>query len=336
MFSPEPRGGLSAALMRALRFGDPSALARPSSLPADPVADDDLQLALWVCYEMHYRGFADVDDRLEWDPHVLAFRHVLESAMLDALAREVPPPPVEGTVPDRLRRLVEDDDGPQLSSYIQRSASAEQFAEFLIHRSVYQLKEADPHTWAIPRLAGRPKAALVEIQFDEYGDGRVPRMHSELYRKLLRRMGLSDDYGYYVDAVPGLTLAISNLMSAFGLNRSLRGAAVGHLAAYEMTSSVPCRRYGKALRRLGGDDDACDFFDEHVTADAAHEQVALHDLCGALARDEPELADSIVFGAAACLHLDARFAGTVLDAWERGCSSLRSPRTEEVPGRLAG
>ncbi len=336
MFSPEPRGELSAALMRALRFGDPSALAPPSSLPLDPIADDDMQLALWVCYELHYRGFADVDDRLEWDPHVLAFRNVLESAVLDALRREVPPSQAEGTVPDRLRRLVEDDDGPQLSSYVQRSASPAEFSEFLIQRSIYQLKEADPHSWAIPRLAGQAKAALVEIQFDEYGDGRVSRMHSELYRKLLRGMELSDEYGYYLDAVPGITLAISNVMSAFGLNRSLRGAAVGHLAAYEMTSSVPCRRYAKALRRLGGDDDASDFFDEHVTADAAHEQVALHDLCGALARDEPELAESIVFGAAACLYVDARFAGTVLGAWQRGCSSLRQHGTEDVPGRLAG
>jgi hypothetical protein len=111
---------------------------------------------------------------------------------------------------------------------------------------------------------------------------------------------------------------------------------VGHLAAYEMTSSLPCRRYGDGLRRLGGDDDSSDFFDEHVTADAAHEQVALHDLCGALAQDEPELAESILFGAAACLHVDARFAGAVLDAWQRGLSSLRVPTDEEsVAGRRA-
>jgi hypothetical protein len=98
-----------------------------------------------------------------------------------------------------------------------------------------------------------------------------------------------------------------------------------------MTSSMPCRRYSSGLRRLGGDDDACDFFDEHVTADAAHEQVAVHDLCAALAKDEPELADSIVFGAAACLHVDARFAAAVLDAWEDGRSSLREPGSAAEP-----
>ena len=39
-----------------------------------------------------------------------------------------------------------------------------------MHRSAYQLKEADPHTWAIPRLSGSVKAALVEV---EWGAGRV-------------------------------------------------------------------------------------------------------------------------------------------------------------------
>jgi hypothetical protein len=33
----------------------------------------------------------------------------------------------------------------------------------------------------------------------------------------------------------------------------------------------------------------------------------------------------MVFGAAACLHVDARFAAAVLDAWEHGRSSLRVP-----------
>ena len=40
-------------------------------------------------------------------------------------------------------------------------------------------------------------------------------------------------------------------MSLFGLHRRLRGALVGHLAAFEMTSSIPNRRYGDGLRRLG-------------------------------------------------------------------------------------
>ena len=100
-----------------------------------------------------------------------------------------------------------------------KKATAEQLREFLIHKSLYQLKEADPHTWAIPRLTGRAKAALVEIQADEYGGGRPERMHSALFARTMRGLGLNDSYGGYVDVVPAITLASVNMMSLFGLNR---------------------------------------------------------------------------------------------------------------------
>jgi hypothetical protein len=141
----------------------------------------------------------------------------------------------------------------------------------------------------------------------------------------MRSLDLDDEYGAYVEAVPGITLAVSNVMSLFGLRRELRGALVGHLAAYEMTSSAPSRRYAKALRRLGVDDQACAFYDVHVTADALHEQLALHDLCGGLVAAEPDLAADVVFGAAACLHVERRFAEHLLGAWQHGRSSLRQP-----------
>ena len=324
MSMPEAHGPLTRALIDALRRGDPEALPAPPGPVDDPLADEELQLALWILFELHYRGFADVADWWEWQPEAIGLRRALEQTLLDALRRDVVVPADRRPVPDRLRALVDADDGPPLSKYLQADADHRQFVEFAVHRSIYQLKEADPHSWALPRLAGRAKAALVEIQADEYGGGEPARMHSELYRKMLRGLDLDDGYGAYVDAVPAITLALSNVMSLFGLRRELRGALVGHLAAYEMTSSAPCRRYGKGLRRLGGDDATCDFFDEHVTADALHEQLAAHDLCGGLAEAEPELADDIVFGAAACLHVDVRFAEHVLAAWEAGQSSLRA------------
>jgi hypothetical protein len=94
-----------------------------------------------------------------------------------------------------------------------------------------------------------------------------------------------------------------------------------------MTSSTPCGRYAKGLRRLGGDDEACAFYDVHVTADALHEQLALHDLCGNLVAAEPQLAEDVVFGAAACLFVERRFAEHLLDAWQHGRSSLLRPET---------
>jgi hypothetical protein len=111
-------------------------------------------------------------------------------------------------------------------------------------------------------------------------------------------------------------------MSVLGLARSRRGAIVGHLAMFEMTSAQPNRRYANALRRLGFDAEATDFYDEHVEADAVHENIAAYDLAGGLARQEPELADDIVFGARALLFLEDRFARRLLESWARGEPSL--------------
>ena len=107
-------------------------------------------------------------------------------------------------------------------------------------------------------------------------------------------MGLDPAYGAYLDRLPARTLATVNLMSLFGLNRRLRGAIVGHLALFEMTSSLPNARYARGIRRLGYSDPAAtDFFDEHVEADAVHEAIAATDLAGALADDEPALTPAI-------------------------------------------
>ena len=114
-------------------------------------------------------------------------------------------------------------------------------------------------------------------------------------------------------------------MSLLGLHRRWRGAIVGHLALFEMTSAVPNRRYAAALRRVGAGDDVCDFFDEHVTADAVHESIAAVDLAGGLARQEPELTPQILWGARALIALDARWGARLLRAWEEGRSSLLVP-----------
>ncbi|KUL40058.1 iron-containing redox enzyme family protein [Actinoplanes awajinensis] len=320
---PSPRGSLSSTLIDALNGG--GSLAGVSVAPDD---DEDLQLSLFVCYEMAYRGWDGVDDAWEWDPGLLRVRAGLErrfEEQLYALAG-APEPADPATVPRALLDIVAADDGPALSKYLRGQATHEQFREFVVHRSVYHLREADPHTYAIPRLAGRAKAALIEIQLDEYGGGVTGRMHQELFKQTMAHFGLDLTYGAHVGAVPATTLAVNNLMSFFGLHRARRGAILGHLAAYEMTSSLPNRAYGTGLRRLGGDASSTVFYDEHVEADAVHEQIAAHDLCGSFAAAEPELAGQVLWGARCALAVDNLWAQAVLDAWDSDHTSLRGWR----------
>jgi hypothetical protein len=329
---PEARGPVSDAVLRALQ-GAPGPLAEVvrDGLAASPgiLDDEDLQLALLLLYEQHYGGLAGVDDRLEWDLALLSARAELEAALEAALRAAVPmperPEPTAAAVAAALFDLTGRDDGPSLSRYVAKKATLEQLREFLVQRSLYTLKEADPHSWAIPRLSATAKAALVEIQADEYGGGRPQRMHSAIFAGTMRAAGLDDAYGAYVDLLPATTMASLNTMSLFGLHRRLRGAIVGHLAAFEMTSSVPNRLYGAGFRRHGFDEHATWYFDEHVEADAVHEQIAAHDLAGALVVAEPALLADVLFGAAACLFVDGRVGEQMLAAWGEGRSSLRGP-----------
>jgi hypothetical protein len=292
---------------------------------SDPLGDDDLQLGLYLCYESHYGGWARMDEHAEWDPDLLAFRRELERVFESALRDEVGALRVTpDAVPDLLRATVSGAPS-DLARYLARSAPLTRFREFVMHRSAYHLKEADPHTWAIPRLRGRVKAALVEIQADEYGGGDAERMHATLFADTMRELGLDPTYGRYVELLPGTTLATVNLMSMFGLHRRLRGAAVGHLAAFELGSSIPNREYGRGLRRLGFEGRACVFYDEHVEADAVHDMIATYDVAGALALAEPMLANDVVFGAAALELLEGRFASHLLEVWRDGRPSLRPP-----------
>jgi hypothetical protein len=329
---PSPRGPISEALLAALVDAPGHRGLHTQEPTAAPLGDDDLHLALYLCYELHYRGLPGVDERWEWEPELLAFRAELEQRFENALLDAVPltGEPVPADEIDLALTAVAESEGPSLSTFVAKHATAEQVREFVVHRSAYQLKEADPHSWAIPRLSGAPKAALLEIQFDEYGRGRADWIHAELFARAMRALGLDAEYGAYLGVIPGVTLATVNLMSLFGLHRRWRGAIVGHLALFEMTSSIPNRRYATGLRRLGFGEEATLFFDEHVEADAVHENIAAVDLAGGLVGQEPGTSAAIVWGAKALTVLESCWASHLLRCWEQERTSLLSSIADSV------
>jgi hypothetical protein len=91
---PEPAGPLSAAVVARLssspEAADGEGHPHVAPLGGDALADDDLQLALYLCYELHYTGFAATDPRWEWDPELIRFRRRLEEAFVAALRSAVP------------------------------------------------------------------------------------------------------------------------------------------------------------------------------------------------------------------------------------------------------
>jgi hypothetical protein len=324
---PRPRGPVSHGVIAALRTGSTAPLAYFGEPSDDPLTGDDTHLALHCCYELFHDGFRGVDERWEWEPALLRVRRRLEWRFLTALRAEHRPvgPVTAAQIPASLHELIRSGAAtPSPSRYLAEEGTIEELRELLVHRSIYQRKEADAHTFGIPRLRGRAKSAMVLIQADEYGEGRPGRSHAELFATTMAHLDLDPTPGAYIDVVPGVTLATDNLSSMFGLHRALRGALVGHLAVFEMTSVTPMGRYARAIRRLTGDDAAAEFYDVHVDADEKHQVIAANDLAGGLVRDEPDLAAAVLFGADALMHVEARLATHLTKSWSAGRTSLRA------------
>jgi hypothetical protein len=325
---PQAIGPLSATVLDVLRRGRPAIHSRRLDVPvcdADPYGLD-LQLSLYVLYELHYRGFADVNPKWEWNPALLQVRGRLEEAFLDAVRRDVGEIEPDATAADEMDVIaIEPVDGEGPSYYLRDKGDWEQMREYFVHRSLYHLKEADPHAWAIPRLIGHAKASFVAVEFDEYGGGRGDHVHAHLFGELMDAAGLDPTYLGYINDVPAAALASVNLMSMFGLHRELRGAAIGHFASTEITSSPGSRRLVDALQRMGAPEACVAFYREHVEADAVHEQVVRTDVVGDLVAREPHLDRDVVFGIRARDAVENRLADHLMACWTEGRSSLRRP-----------
>lgn len=81
----------------------------------------------------------------------------------------------------------------------------------------------------------------------------------------------------------------------------------------------------RRTRKAGvpSEENATEYVDEHVAADAVHEQIAGRDMAGGLVEEDPRLLPDVLFGAAAGLAIDTLMTRYIMDAWEGGRSSLR-------------
>ncbi len=315
---PQPCGELSAGVTEALGA---SAGSPVPTVPGDAAADGrDLQLALHTCYALHYAGFDGVDEGWEWDPGLLGVRAELERRFLGMLRDDVGADLDLDAELDALLSGPDEDAG--VAVFLREEGRPWQVREYFAQRSILHHQEADPYAWMIPRLRGRAKAALVAVEFDEFGGGHADRIHQQLFADLLAGAGLDPSYLFYLDVVPAPMLAIVNMMSLFGLHRGLRGAGIGHFAAVEITSSPASRHLVGALERLHADAACIRFYREHVEADAVHEQLMRREVIADLLTAEPELRTSIAFGIGATGLLEDRFANHVLGCWRENRTSL--------------
>src|SRR3954467_2134808 len=114
---PDPRGPVSEVVIEQLR-GRSRSCRQPPAAHDDPLDGDDSNLALYLCYELHYRGFAGVAEELEWDPSLLTLRAELGPRLEGRVLDVVPMATPVGHIEDDIVWPIENAEGPSLSTYM--------------------------------------------------------------------------------------------------------------------------------------------------------------------------------------------------------------------------
>ena len=104
---PDPRGPLSLAVTELLAERAPvnTLVQIEASIGDSDPFGLDLQLALYICYELHYRGFEHVDPAWEWNAGLLHLRGRLENTFLAEVRDRVGDIGAEETAAEEMRRI---------------------------------------------------------------------------------------------------------------------------------------------------------------------------------------------------------------------------------------
>ena len=302
---PWARGPLSEAIIAALQSESRRLDPPPEVNVQEPLRDDDFQLALYLCYAAQQRDRMGLDG--EWDVNLFWFRAHLENIFMTRL-REVITPRFHRRpfdVASEINQLIFASQRISVSSYFVNNGTLDQFREFCAHQSVSQLRENGLTAPAVSRPFGEASTSS-----------------SQLFAATMSALGLDPSYGSYVEMLPGVTLATSNLASMFQLHRKWRAELVGLRAVSEMTSGSPMERYGHTLERFGVGPEGRAFFESHLSVDARTAEIARRRMTTGLLSTDPECGDDVLFGAAATLLLEENFSRHLLDSWVHQRSSL--------------
>jgi hypothetical protein len=246
-------------------------------------------------HDLHLAPIDELGDRarLQHHPVTAARKFELDEwfvAHLDAL----PCPDVER--PDAvasMRARARVDLVPPVYEWLAEEATLEQTVEYLSVEGGPDGGFDDLVAACQIGIDGPAKVELAQNYWDEMGNGRLDRVHTELHRKLARALGLR---AIPRDELPTLALERAALGSVLATNRWLQPEMIGALGLIELQAGPRCRKVVKCLERLGAGWDALDFNAEHAEADPRHGKDWVDKVVGSL-EDRGDWGERIVRGA---------------------------------------
>jgi hypothetical protein len=152
------------------------------------------------------------------------------------------------------------------------------------------------------KLPRRAKLELARNYWDEMGQGRESGMHGPMLSRLSEALGLRPD----PSRVVWESLALGNLMLAFGANRRYAFQSVGALGVIELTAPGRAAQVNRGLKRLGVAGEVRQYFALHATLDVKHSEAWNREVLRPLVAENAELAVPIAEGALLRLQAGAR------------------------------
>ena len=146
-----------------------------------------------------------------------------------------------------------------------------------------------------------PKLELARNYWDELGRGKATGMHGPM----LARLAALFEAGPPV-AIVWPAQALANLLVGLAANRRYAYHALGALGVVELTAPGRAALVNAALKRLGLDAHARQYFALHATLDVQHSEAWNREIIEVLVREEPRTRLAFAEGALMRLQAGAR------------------------------
>ncbi|HEX4906591.1 MAG TPA: iron-containing redox enzyme family protein [Acidimicrobiales bacterium] len=258
--------------------------------------------------EVHDLHLAPIDSlgeraKMQHHPDTAAKKYELDDWFVSYLDALDAPEIERGDAVASMRALGRVDLVPPVYEWLAEEATLEQLREYLAVEGGPDGGFDDLVAACQIGIDGPAKLELAQNYWDEMGNGRLDRVHTELHRKLSRSLDLR--------AVPRTELPLEALEraalgSVLATNRWLQPEMIGALGLIELQAGPRCRKVVRALERLGCGWDALDFYAEHAEADPRHGKDWVDKVVGSL-QDTGDWGPRIVRGACWRSAVNRRF-----------------------------
>jgi hypothetical protein len=153
-------------------------------------------------------------------------------------------------------------------TFLANEATLEQFKAVVREFALDGLTESESLLPVVPRLPYRSGMAVFRVLIDELGCGNDDKSHSQLYRNLLRELGMSTDVDDYLDVTGPESYAYVNMFHWLASRAPSPQYFLGAYAYFEASVLYGFQSFARAAQRLGIRQDA--YYTEHLYIDSYH------------------------------------------------------------------